>query len=318
MRCILIGNYGVGNIGDEALMAYFLRAFPDIDWIIVTASPKGEREVPRLPLGFRSFFRPWGKTLQAIARADAVVFGGGSLFTDSESVFACVLWWWHASVARLFRKPVFLAFQGVGPFRTSFAEWLARSAFRSAAFVSVRDSASFRRVQLWNMHATPVQTFDPVFMLFARKKPVPSPKKILTIIPRGRSNDAFFTEVSLVSRRPFDQLRIVLMQPSAQERAMAERIKAAAPIESVVVPVLSPEQLLDEISMSSQVITQRYHGALAALAVGIPVTIVPQVSGDKLWELREMQHDPQKFAELLRRGEDAMAKALPCAVHFLQ
>ncbi|MSR68118.1 hypothetical protein EXS65_04855 [Candidatus Peribacteria bacterium] len=312
-RCLLIGNYGVGNIGDEALKAYFLGAFPEIEWTVVSAAPERGNEVPRLPFGLRSFFRPWMRTLLAIARSDAVVFGGGSLFTDSESVFACVLWWWHALVCRIFRKRLLMAFQGVGPFRTSCGKRLARSTFRSAAFVSVRDSASLRGVQSWNLRTTPVLTFDPVFAYFATRKPLPSSKKILSIIPRGNSNDAFFTEFGIALKQTFHEVRILLMQPSALECSIAEKIKAATSTPSVIVSLLSAEQLLEEISMSSQVISQRYHGALAALAVGIPVTIVPQTSSDKLWELREMQHDPEGLWELdalAKKGEEGLRRAM--------
>lgn len=74
MHCVLIGNYGVGNFGDEALKEYFLSAFPDITWSVVSARPSGE-ELPRLPGGFRSLFSHWWKTLGAIRNTDAVVFG---------------------------------------------------------------------------------------------------------------------------------------------------------------------------------------------------------------------------------------------------
>ena len=30
MRLLLVGNYGVGNLGDEALREYFLKRFPEV------------------------------------------------------------------------------------------------------------------------------------------------------------------------------------------------------------------------------------------------------------------------------------------------
>ena len=166
MRALLIGNYGVGNWGDDALRDYFLTAFPEIEWTVVSASARPpvrpERTipiVPRLPLGFRSLFRPWWRTLRAIARTDAVVFGGGSLFTDSESLFACFLWGMHACVARFFHRPVFLASQGIGPFRTRLGEGIARSVALRSAFLSVRDTASMARVETWGLNKKCIQ-FD--------------------------------------------------------------------------------------------------------------------------------------------------------------
>jgi len=151
MRYLLIGNYGVGNIGDEALREYFFHSYSDVDWTVVSAHPR-RGEVPRFPLGVRSLLRPWWRTFHALHGSDGVVFGGGTLFTDVESVYACVLWWWHAFIARLFGKQVHLAFQGIGPFRTSLGERLARSVVASAATVSVRDLHSFERVKHWRMN----------------------------------------------------------------------------------------------------------------------------------------------------------------------
>ncbi|MBI5155969.1 hypothetical protein HZA45_01700, partial [Candidatus Peregrinibacteria bacterium] len=95
MRCVLIGNYGTGNFGDEALRSYFLKSFPEIEWQVVSARPTAD-ELPRLPAGPRSLFTTkWFRTIKALRHCDAVVFGGGTLFTDSESVFACFLWWLH-------------------------------------------------------------------------------------------------------------------------------------------------------------------------------------------------------------------------------
>ena len=115
MRCVLVGNYSVGNIGDEALKEYFLSEFPDISWSVVSANPTDPRDVPRLPLGIRSLFTNWWKTINAIRHADALIFGGGSLFTDIESVWACVIWRAYALLASWCKVPVMLAFQGAGP-----------------------------------------------------------------------------------------------------------------------------------------------------------------------------------------------------------
>lgn len=307
LHCILIGNYGVGNIGDEALREYFVSTFTEVHWTVLGT------DVPRLPLGFRSFFRLWPRTIVAIARADAVVFGGGSLFTDSESVFACVLWWWHGFVARIFRKPVILAFQGVGPFRTVLGELLTKWTFSRATFISVRDEASLRRIHGWKLRCTPLLTFDPAFSVFTERKPIQSLRRILGIIPRQNSDDQFFVEVSSAVKKPFDEVRILLMQPDNAERSIAARIQAMTTIPSAVISITLVDQLLTEIAGVSEVISQRYHGALAALAMGIPVTIVPQTKGDKLDELKTLQDQPEYMAKLLllvKRGEEEMREAL--------
>lgn len=59
------------------------------------------------------------------------------------------------------------------------------------------------------------------------------------------------------------------------------------------------------------VIAERYHGALAALAAGIPYETVMQGKGDKLSELKKMEeagHDA--LLQKVKTGETALRNAL--------
>lgn len=311
MRCVLVGNYGAGNIGDEALREYFLTAFPGVTWTVVSARPR-QGEVPRLPLGPFSFFSPWWKTLSAIKNADALVFGGGSLFTDLESVKACVLWWMYAGAARFFGTPYMLAFQGVGPFRTAFGRMLAASAVRHAAFLSVRDEESLERVRDLGAGAEPILTFDPAFALFAAHRKSAPAGQSLVIIPRANSNGRFFAAVSEKLRGQWDGISILLLEPE-REGGVARRLQAIAP-GARVAPVRSVGQLLTEMAPASSAIVQRYHGALAALAMNIPVEIVPQGAGDKMEALNtkitEQGSQSQRWLSAIDSGKKALEDIL--------
>lgn len=289
MRCVLIGNYGVGNLGDEALREFFLQSFPEMQWTVLSHHPSRSNEVPRLPCGFRSIFTPWWRTIGALMRTDAVVFGGGSLFTDSESSFACLLWWWHAFVARLFGKRIFMAFQGVGPLHSSLSIWFSTWVFKRAAFISVRDEASLKRLQDWKLTVQPILTFDPIFSLFASRKRQSTEKRTLVIIPRDNSGEEFLVAVTGKLVAQWDNVRILLMKPDASEQRIARQIQTMSTVPSQIVGVATVDQLLGEISSATEVVTQRYHGALAGLALEIPATIVSQRAGDKLSELRSIQ-----------------------------
>jgi polysaccharide pyruvyl transferase WcaK-like protein len=310
MHCLLIGNYGVGNLGDDALREYFLRRLPDVDWTVVTVAGERTDEVPRLPLGLRSVFKPWWKTLAAIWRADAVVFGGGSLFTDIESVFACILWGWHAFVARLFRKPVLLAFQGIGPFRTKTGERIARRVVSSAAFLSVRDAASFARVKSWRKHTNVIQTSDPVILLLLEQNRVIQPKNVFTLIPRGNSSQSFLSRArELGTDASFGSVMILSLHPDAEDDCSVCRSIAASIPGASIREIRSLDALVSAIAGSSFVLSARYHGALAALALGIPYEAVPQGEGDKLASLRSISSpDALRIAAL--EGEKALKGVL--------
>ena len=312
MRCLLIGNYGTGNLGDEALKEYFLTRFPTVEWTVLSASPQGHGDVPRLPFGIRSLLTtPWWRSLGALRRCDAVVFGGGSLFTDIESGTACLLWWWHAFVARIYGKPVLLAFQGIGPFRTAVGEWCAGDVLKRAVFVSVRDEESGRRAR-GRARARIIVSFDPVLVQLTAER-VQSSGSILGVIPRQNSGEEFRRLVmASVARDSPQSVRILSMQPeSSSEREFCDSLARDVGNKATIVAVRSLSELSRELAQCSCVITARYHGALAALALGLPMEIVPQREGDKLDALRSVSRaDVERLRTLVVEGEQELLKSL--------
>jgi len=310
MRCVLIGNYGVGNLGDEALKEYFLRTFTDIDWYVLSARPV-EGEYPRLPGGLRSLLlTPWWRTVNAIRRSDVVVFGGGSLFTDVESPFACFLWWWHVVVARIFRKPVHLAFQGIGPFKTRIGEWFARRAVCLSETLSVRDTQSKKRVEMWNLNKEVIQTFDPVFSSFRRHSQDDRSKKVFVLIPRSNISATFQNlAVERVQSGEWDSVNILSLQSDdASEKRTCAQLASA--VDGEVIPICSLTDLALEIESASFVLAQRYHGALAALALGTDFEVVPQGEGDKLSTLHNLIGKKEECMRLVQTGENSLRVAL--------
>jgi polysaccharide pyruvyl transferase WcaK-like protein len=311
MRCVLVGNYGVGNLGDELLRECFLSRFPEIEWTVLSANPSGKEEVPRLPAGVRSFFTPWYRTLGAIRHSDAVVFGGGSLFTDVESPFACFLWWWHVLLARIFGKPVALAFQGIGPFKTKPGEWFARSAIALAGHISVRDEESQIRIENLSLNRKIIQSFDPVLLLLEAQKQTEGSKNVFVIIPRKNSSDKFLERASqLVTTHSFPHVRIVSLAPDDPgEKMYCKKLQNALSTESEIRGVTSLSQLKEALGDAAFVLAQRYHGALAALAMGIEFETIAQQEGDKLASLRSVE-SVGEYTERALAGERALREWL--------
>lgn len=314
MKAVLIGNYGVGNFGDEALKEYFLEAYPDVTWTVVSARP-GAGELARLPAGIRSLFgTAWMKTLGAIRRADAVVFGGGTLFTDIESVRACIVWGIHAFAARLFGVPLHLAFQGIGPFKTGMGEWIARRVVRWAASISVRDSESFARTLTWSTQVPVVETFDPVFALFVAKKQECHPNGAYVLIPRHNSGKNFLSALeSHVTNLRHAEIIIALFQPDdRRERKTVETLRRTYPHASVRT-IRTADDLMSLLATASHCVCERFHGALAAVAAGVPLSAVSQAAGDKISTVSARftgQNMQAGALEDIARGELALREAL--------
>ncbi len=314
MRSVLVGNYGVANVGDEALREYFLAAFPMVEWTVLSSDPK-KGELPRLPAGIRSFLTTrWWKTIAALRGTDTVIFGGGTLFTDIESPLACMLWFLHARAAYFFGKPYYLAFQGVGPFRTVIGKRLASWVLRHAAFISVRDEESSKRVCEITMNIKCVRTFDPTVLHIPIKNSERT-KNVINIIPRHNVGASFFAAAEmLMTTYPDADIHIVLLQPDhTLEKEVADQLQKRAGGKALIIPVTSFSALCDDLSGSLMVLSARYHGAIAALAVGAPLHIISQREKDKLSDLQQYADNPAAFSAVIasaQTGESALREAL--------
>lgn len=290
MRVLLVGNYGVGNVGDEALRQYFEQSFQDVTWKVVSAKPT-VHEYARFPGGIRSACTTsWFRTVRALWQCDAMLFGGGSLFTDAESWYACLLWWWHAFWAWLFRKKIILAFQGIGPFHTYVAEKLTKWVVRRAAYISVRDQVSYERVQKWKPRVPVLRTFDPVFLRVPEMEyPLQAQEKIL-LIPRKNSTDAFVEVVkNILKSGRWQDVICVSMQPNniqEQRYMLALQKQLQTPLQFEAVHTIL--ELASAVANCSFVVSQRYHGALVAVALGRELQVVPQQVGDKISEIQTL------------------------------
>lgn len=281
MRCVLIGNYGVGNFGDEAIREYFEANFNQVEWFVLSAHPT-KTQLPRLPFGIRSLFTNWLQTLHAYYKADAIVYGGGTLFTDIESVQACLLWWWHAVPAILFRKPIILASQGIGPFKTNVGTWLAKSICKRAVFISVRDQLSFKRIENWPLKVAPVLTVDPVVLCVDTELKNATRGNAVGIIPRHNSSDSFLEEVKdlLASHLPNDVSIISFHAGSPKEQAVIQQLQLLAP-NAIVTPVNTLPEAIHAIGSCTKILSHRFHGSLIARCLGVTLLTSTQAQGDK-------------------------------------
>ncbi|MGB7251031.1 MAG: polysaccharide pyruvyl transferase CsaB, partial [Phormidesmis sp.] len=83
MRAVLCGYYGMGNGGDEALLASLLQMLPaSVTPLVLSGNPQQTRDrfgveaIPRKSIS---------AVFSALRRSDAFIWGGGSLMQDASS-----------------------------------------------------------------------------------------------------------------------------------------------------------------------------------------------------------------------------------------
>lgn len=151
---LVIGCYGCGNRGDDAILQGICSLFSE--WQITAFNGALEDVSEYLPvrtvscrmnegISFSvmcSLIRQFFPLVREVYRTDIVVYGGGSLIHDLTPYNLLFQFFW-AWLARIFRKRVYFFSIGVGPIRTKIGKRLCRYNLSKSDGVFVRDRRGF-------------------------------------------------------------------------------------------------------------------------------------------------------------------------------
>ncbi|MEM6452581.1 MAG: polysaccharide pyruvyl transferase CsaB [Cyanobacteria bacterium P01_D01_bin.105] len=161
MRAVLCGYYGMGNGGDEALLATLLQMLPaQVTPVVLSGNPIETRDrfkveaVPRKSLG---------AVFSAMRGADVFIWGGGSLMQDASSALNPVYYGGLMLLAKMLGLKTVAWAQGIGPLNNTFSQWLTKTAVSNCDGISVRDRNSEALLSQW--HQPCLLAPDPVWGL---------------------------------------------------------------------------------------------------------------------------------------------------------
>lgn len=177
MRILIAGSYGMGNTGDEAILAGILgplrRRLPEARLCVVSGNPEATRAlhgVEALP------WDDWQAIHDTLAGSDLLILGGGGIFFDYTGFDPARLLESGAPdlahygsfpvLAWLLDKPLMIYAAGVGPLSTPEGREMVRLAFTVASRATVRDVESRDLLAEIGADVSRVEvTADPAFAL---------------------------------------------------------------------------------------------------------------------------------------------------------
>lgn len=179
MKIFLIGWFGAGNRGDEAILVqellFFSAHVKDPEFFILSFDPEttkrttagipGIAKILRVGSKSRVLRSDFGGILGAFGESDLVVIGGGGIFQDLYNFYPIPFFTAMALMARLRRKPLVLYCVGIGPVKGSWGRKMCRHAAETADFVSVRDKESAVLLRELGVSGEIHLAADPVFLL---------------------------------------------------------------------------------------------------------------------------------------------------------
>ncbi|MDR3209538.1 MAG: polysaccharide pyruvyl transferase CsaB [Oscillospiraceae bacterium] len=284
-RVVMSGYYGFGNAGDEAILQSVhasVEAAGGGEVTVLSKNPRATRKTYGYNAAHR--FNPFA-VVRAVARADALVFGGGSLLQDHTSTRSLLYYLMILRLARVFGKRVMIYANGIGPVsRPSNRRRVARAVSR-AAVVTLRDDAS--RDELIRMGVPPQSltvTSDPVFTM-----PPPEPRErrditaklgltrpyiVLTV--RSGAPARLYAELAaladaLVRRAGRSVVFLPMQLPGDLDasRNVARRMECPA---TVLGAVLTARENLALLGEADAALSMRLHTLIFAARMGTPLT----------------------------------------------
>lgn len=281
---LLLGGYlGSGNLGDDAVMLGFADGAARVGFDISVLS--GAPEETNRNYGFTSYQRRDFKEIErALAKCDALVFPGGSIFQDVTSVKSVAYYQKVVAMAKKANKKVFLVGQGVGPLNTFFGRRLAASAFNDADGIAVRDAASLEALKALGVKKSARATADSAFLM-----PIAPPSddaadfavgnmKVVGVAPRplDRKTDVIglFGDFCRLLYQS-GSMPVLITMDQAEDSALAQEIskKQGGKIPDLR-RVNTPMGIQQRIGRMDMVVAMRLHAGILAVNAGVPPLMV--------------------------------------------
>lgn len=145
-KVAISGYYGFDNIGDDAMVETFSKFFKEkgVDLIVMSQNPDAtERKYGVKAVDRFNIFQ----VIKTIKNCDMLISGGGTLLQDVTRIISI---WYYLGIILLgilFKKPVYILFQGFGPINNRFNIWLTKKVVSKVKHVVLRDKKAYEEMK---------------------------------------------------------------------------------------------------------------------------------------------------------------------------
>ncbi len=273
-QVMLSGYYGFENFGDELILSVLVSALKqwDIQPIILSEHPKETEKtfqvesMPRMEL-----HHIWSR----MGEIDAFISGGGGLFQDATGPASPIYYGGLIEMARWRGLPIAFFGQGIGPLNTMLGEFLTKRALSNSDLIAVRDIKSHALVQELiqqksNLIADPVWAWQPQSSL----KSLPKQGIGISIRPWAELGNDGIDQIGefLVRISNIQNIGVNLIDCQAGFDILPlARLEQFLKSRQIPYHWFSGANVLQGIAQSEAVIAMRFHVALVAAQMNIPL-----------------------------------------------
>lgn len=333
-RAVLCGYYGMGNGGDEALLATLLQMLPkDIQPLVLSASPRATENLHQVKASDR--YSVFG-LINEFKRSDLFIWGGGSLMQDATSARNPIYYGGLMGLAQGMGLQTLAWAQGVGPLKRKLSQWIAKRAFQGCNAVSVRDRHSAELLANWQVESLVAP--DPVWALESTPMDlygdIPSPRVAVVLRSHPALTSCRLATITeaLQNLQAQTEAHVLLVpfQPSQDQaiaQAICDSLNDKLPKHSQIIIQKDPRKLKGIFRGVDLAIAMRLHGLIMAAAEGCQCSAIsydPKVSylmedlAISGWELDHLPDDAQVLTETWVKDLENSNQAIAPRIHQLK
>ncbi|MGI8315788.1 polysaccharide pyruvyl transferase CsaB [Halobacillus mangrovi] len=166
LHVVISGYFGFHNTGDEAILLSMIKSLrrvdPDIRITVLSNDPVHTSETYEVEAADRWNLK---QIYLLLSQADGLISGGGSLLQDATGIKSIIYYTGVIRIARLWKKPVFVYAQGMGPIDSFLGKKLVKGALNKGVQITVRDEESKELLKKFGVR-NPIELVpDPVMTL---------------------------------------------------------------------------------------------------------------------------------------------------------
>jgi polysaccharide pyruvyl transferase WcaK-like protein len=316
---LVVGAYGYGNVGDEAILAGLLSR---LDRRRVTVMSRAPRETAAAhavrAIGI-------GRALPALLTHRTVVIGGGGVFGRDMGRIGRLLPAFGL-LAKAFRRRVTVEGVDLDTRLSASARLLVPNLLRACETVSVRDRASAAIAREWGvavevlpdlssrMSPAAPETGRRALARIGLDTQRPIVGLALTAVNHALADDVLEATIRTIHALPEAQFVFVPMSRHPRvavhdDVQFALRIARSAPL-SILEEPLPPREMLAVFGQLTAVVAMRYHAMLFAARCGTPLIPIPYAEKTERWLVEHGRRGvPAEPEALISAARDALEAA---------
>ncbi len=164
-KVVVSGYYGFNNIGDDAMIETFSKYFleNDIDATFLSKNPLQTKEKYKVKSVSRDSII---EIIKTIKQSDMLLSGGGTLLQDITKVISIWYYLLIILIGLMFKKEVYIIFQGIGPINNKFNIWITKKILKKVNYIILRDQKAFDEMKRLGFDTSKtIVTTDVVFAM---------------------------------------------------------------------------------------------------------------------------------------------------------